>query len=299
MSDESGGTGAVRAGVVGLGSMGGAVAGRLVSMGFDTVVSDLDQEKVDHLVVQGARRPHGPIGRECDVLITSLPADAAAKAVLLESGTLADLSGGTLIELSTLLPATMSTIGEEARRHDVRVIDCPVSGGPLEAAAGALVLLVGGDDRDVQSVRDVLDALGTVWRVGGVGDAKAVKLINNMMAAGNLALAAEAFTLGTRLGVDPQRLFEIIDHSGGQSRTFSKRVPYVLADDLAARFPLYLAEKDTRLFLEVAEEHGAEPVLAREVQRRYAHALERGLGSLDMAAIFVASEQGADHPADA
>lgn len=291
--------GRVRVGVVGLGSMGGAVASRLLAQGFDVVVSDLDQQKVDRLVEQGARRPEGPIGRACEVLITSLPADAAVKEVLLEQGTLADLSGRTLIELSTLLPRTMHDLVEAAGRHGVRVIDCPVSGGPMEASAGSLVLLVGGDDADVRGVQDILDALGKVWRVGQAGDAKLVKLINNVMAAGNLALAAEAFTLGTRLGVDPQRLYEIIHNSGGQSRTFSKRVPWVLADDLAARFPLYLTEKDTRLFLEVADEHGADPPLAREVQRRYAQALERGLGHLDMAAIFVASGQDAERAADA
>jgi 3-hydroxyisobutyrate dehydrogenase-like beta-hydroxyacid dehydrogenase len=297
MSD--GVTGAARVGVVGLGSMGGAVASRLLARGFDVVVSDLDEEKVDRLVEQGARRPGGPIGQACEVLITSLPADAAVREVLLEQGVLADLGGRTLIELSTLLPGTMHVLAEAAARHGVRVIDCPVSGGPNEALAGSLVLLVGGDDADVEGVQDVFDALGKVWRVGRPGDAKLVKLINNMMAAGNLALAAEAFTLGTRLGVDPQRLYEIIHNSGGQSRTFSKRVPYVLANDLSARFPLYLTEKDTRLFLEVADEHGADPHLAREVQRRYAHALERGLGNLDMAAIFLASGQDAEPAADA
>ncbi len=297
MSD--GVTGAVRVGVVGLGSMGGAVASRLLARGFDVVVSDLDQEKVDRLVEQGARRPEGPIGRACEVLITSLPADAAVQEVLLEQGTLAELSGRTLIELSTLLPRTMNVLVEAAAQHGVRVIDCPVSGGPNEALSGSLVLLVGGDDADVQGVQDVLDALGKVWRVGRPGDAKLVKLINNMMAAGNLALAAEAFTLGTRLGVDPQRLYEIIHNSGGQSRTFSKRVPYVLANDLTARFPLYLTEKDTRLFLEVADEHGADPRLAREVRQRSAHALERGLGNLDMAAIFLASGRDTEHAADA
>jgi len=274
----------LRVGVIGLGAMGGAVADRLLAEGFTTWVHDLNRDAVERLVANGADT--GPLEEASwDILVTSLPSDDSVRGALVDTGALRQLAGGVLVELSTILPATMSAVAAEASKADVGVVDSPVSGGPAEARAGKLVLLVGAEDRMLDRARPVLEAIGTVEHVGDVADGKAIKLVNNVMAMGNMVVAAEAFALGTTLGLDPARMFDTLSRSGGRSHHFLKRMPYVLERDFSARFALYLGEKDLRLALETAHQEGYAMPAAACIHQIYEIGMAKGWGAEDIAAV--------------
>lgn len=257
--------------VVGLGNMGGSVAARLAETGHNVVGHDPAPEARDAAARQGVR-PAGTLPEgvaDAEVIITSLPGPAAVRSVWLGEGGLAALAGpGTFaIELSTIDPGTMREVAAAAGAAGVRVLDCPVSGGPAEARQGTLSLIVGGEDRDVEALRGVLEDMGaSVSTTGDVGTAKAVKLVNNMMSMGNVLVAAEAFAVGVRAGVDPQRLYEVLSVSGGRSHHFTKRFPKALEGDFRPGFTMRLGEKDLTLALELARSVGL-PAPAAAVAR--------------------------------
>jgi 3-hydroxyisobutyrate dehydrogenase len=275
------------AGVVGLGVMGRALSRRLLAAGHEVRGHDVSPDAMRQAVALGVV-PESPAGMAgLDVLLTSLPDDAAAAEVLLPPDGLAARlrPGAAIVELSTLLPRTVRAVDEAARPRGVRVVDCAVSGGPAEAAAGSLVLLVGARDEDLESMRPLLDVLGTVQHAGAVGDGKAVKLANNVMTMGNVLVAAEAFALGVKAGVEPRRLFEILSVSGGRSHHFLKRFPWLLDRDFEARFSLRLGEKDLGLALTLAEETGAALPATALVRQLYRAAIALGSAEEDVVAV--------------
>src|SRR5690606_17425055 len=139
-----------------------------------------------------------------DFILTSLPnSQAVRSAWLAQDGILASAKAGSIaIDFSTIDAETMVEVASACRKRGLGVLDAPVSGGPIEAAEGRLVLMIGGTDADLIRAKPVLDALGEVQlRTGDVGTAKTVKLVNNVMTMGNVLIAAEAFALGTAAGV--------------------------------------------------------------------------------------------------
>jgi 3-hydroxyisobutyrate dehydrogenase-like beta-hydroxyacid dehydrogenase len=274
-------------GVVGLGVMGRALSRRLLASGHEVRGHDVSAEATRQAAALGVVPESRDRLAEVAVVLTSLPDDAAAEAALMPpDGLVARLRpDAAIVELSTLLPRTVRAVDEAAHPRGVRVVDCAVSGGPAEAVAGSLVLLVGARDDDLEFVRPLLDVLGTVQRAGGVGDGKAVKLANNVMTMGNVLVAAEAFTLGVKAGVEPRRLFDLLSVSGGRSHHFLKRFPWLLDRDFEARFSLRLGEKDLGLALRLAEETGAVLPATALVRQLYRAAIALGSAEEDVVAV--------------
>lgn len=243
-------------GFVGIGQMGGGMAAHLTRAGYALTGYDPSERSRDLAAKDGVKvvttlkeAVHG-----ADVVLTSLPNPAITlDAWLSEGGILAHMAKGAVgIELSSIDPETMCVIGAEAAKRGVRMVDAPVSGGPLEAAAGKLVLMTGGKPEDIEAVGDILDCLCSSRHLtGDVGTGKTVKLVNNMMSMGNIVVAAEAFALGTAAGVDPQTLFDVLSQSGGRSHHFLKRFPKAIEGDYAPGFKIELGEKDVALGIEL------------------------------------------------
>jgi 3-hydroxyisobutyrate dehydrogenase len=145
---------------------------------------------------------------------------------------------------------------------------------------------VGGDERVLERCRPIFTTLGTeIHHVGPLGSAQVVKIVNNVMSMGNVAIAAEAMVLGVKAGMDPQRLFDILSTSGGRSHHFLKRFPNVLAGDFDPRFSIALSRKDLGLAARMAESLGV-PMLTMSIVRQvYEAAGASGLDGQDMAAV--------------
>jgi 3-hydroxyisobutyrate dehydrogenase-like beta-hydroxyacid dehydrogenase len=273
----------VNVGVIGLGAMGGALAERVLGAGFDTEVFDLSGAAVERLTALGARAGTIHTVAQSDVLIINLPNDAIVTDV---GGQLAGNLGDTtrVIEMSTIGPDTVRALRDTLGA--VEFVDAPVSGGPMEARSGELSLLVGVDQPLTEAPRSVLETVGTINPVGKVGDGKAVKLVNQMMAMGNVAVAVEAFQLGINLGVDSELLYDVLSRSGGRSNHFNKRMPWVIADDFDARFAVRLAEKDLRLAIALSHDNSYATPITATIHQVYETAMSRDLADEDVVALI-------------
>ncbi len=289
---------AERIGFIGLGAMGGGMAGHLVRSGYAVTGYDVSAERAEAAARAGVTRAASPAAAvaEADVVMSSLPHPAAVRATYLgpEGVVTRARAGAVLVDLSTIDPDTWKEVGRAAAARGLDCLDAPVSGGPVEAGSGKLVFLVGGDERVLARCRPLFSVLGTeIHHVGPLGSALVVKIVNNVMSMGNVAVAAEAMVLGVKAGMDPQRLFEILSTSGGRSHHFLKRFPNVLAGDFDPRFSIALSRKDLGLAARMAESLGVPMLTLAIVRQVYEAAAAAGLDGRDMAAVTALFERWA------
>ncbi|MWB79345.1 NAD-binding protein [Pseudooceanicola sp. 216_PA32_1] len=277
--------------VVGIGLMGGNMARRLHESGCEVTGYDLSQESVTALRADGLEATNDlahAVG-DADVIVCSLPNSQIVRtAWMAEGGVLAHAKPGALVvEMSSIDPDTMKDLAAACAESGLRPLDVPVSGGPAEARAGSLVLLVGGAEADIDAARPVLELLGaSLLHTGDVGTAKVVKLVNNVMTMGNVLVASEAFAMGTRAGVDPERLYDVLSQSGGRSHHFTKRFPNALKRNYDPGFKMQLGEKDVALAVEVARGLGQPMPMASLVREMYQMALGLGYRDRDIVALL-------------
>lgn len=274
--------------VLGLGNMGGAIARRLNGR-FDVVGFDLSPEAItranDAGLTTAASLPDAV--SSASTVLTSLPNDDIVTAAWLDDGILDHAQPGTvLIELSTIMPSTMTRIGEKASSRGFAVVDSPVSGGPGEAEIGKLGMLVGGDDETVESVTEILAQIGTIKRTGPIGTGKVVKIVNNMMSMANVLAASEAFSLGVAAGVEPRRLYDVLAGSGGSSQHFTKRWPKALDGNFDPGFTISLGEKDLALGVDLAREMHMPSPVASTGREMYHMAMMQGYAERDIVALL-------------
>jgi 2-hydroxy-3-oxopropionate reductase len=280
-----------RVGFIGLGIMGGAMARNLSRAGYVLNVFDIDNSKAVVLNTLGASVCASPrqVAERCDAVFSSLPLPSDVKKVYLGlNGVIEGASPGTiLIDMSTVDPETSRSISKVAAEKSVKYLDAPVSGGFKEAESGKLVIIVGGDKDAFDRSKDILDILGTtVHYAGASGAGNIVKLVNNIMSTGNLLIAAEAFVLGAKAGMDGQTLYNIIRTCAGRSYHFEHRFPNILARKFDPGFTIDLAKKDLGLGVDMAKSL-AVPVLATSlIHQLYNASSALGDGQKDFAAII-------------
>jgi 3-hydroxyisobutyrate dehydrogenase len=285
-----------KVGMLGLGTMGGPIARRLVATGYTVTGYEIDAGRARQAAEAGVTMVTSPrlVAAASDVVLSSLPDPGAVRrAYLGDDGVLTGVRPGmTLIDVSTIDPDTWREVAGTAQAHGVDCLDAPVSAGPAEAGAGRLVFIVGGDAAVLDRCRPLLMSLGSaIHHVGPLGSGQAVKLVNNVMSIGNVAVAAEAMALGVKAGLDPQRLFDILSTSGGRSFHFLKRFPRVLAGDFTPYFSMALSRKDMALALTLAARLEMPMPVASTVRQVYETAHAEGFGGLDMAGVTALYEQ--------
>ncbi len=268
-------------GLIGLGNIGGGMCTRLLERGYQVFGFDVSEGAAAAAEKVGASLMGSPaeVAQATHVTVTSLPNSAIVFEACTGPGGWLEGSraGDTLIEASTIEPAAIQRLAEIAAAKGARVLDVALSGEPPQAALGELVFQVGGDDEIFAEHRALLEAMSKkINRTGGIGTAKIVKLVNNLMSIGNIAVAAEAFVLGVKCGMDPERLFEILSVSGGRSAHFNHDFPGVLAGNYAPGFKTSLAVKDLRLILDLASSEDYPTRLAQVIEALYSEAAARG-----------------------
>ena len=281
--------------VVGAGNMGGGMLTRLRGLGWSVAVHDIDplaQEKavalgaVDCGSVTEAARHLKPDG----VLMVVVVDAAQTEEVLWgEGGAGLVLKPGQVVMLCpTLGPATVQSQAERLAQIGIDFIDAPMSGGPVRAQEGTMSLMVACSDVVWQRSQNLLSALSQqVFRVGTrAGDGARTKLVNNLLAAVNLAGAAEAMALAERLGLDPAATLSVIEASSGQSWIGSDRMHRALAGDFEPRAHVTLLAKDTGLAVQAADQVAFDPPLGRLARDLFAQALGQGWADLDDAALL-------------
>ncbi len=206
-----------RIGFVGLGMMGGPMAANLAKAGFAVVGHDVRPEAVEALAAEGVSRADG-LGElaSCDVAVVMVNTDAQARDVLEEL--VAQGGPPRIVSMSTILPSTIRELGERAREKGIRVLDAPVSGGPVVARLGSLAIMAGGDGEAFAEARPVLAAMGgAVQHVGPLGAGLAAKLVNNAIAITTLPVVIEALHLGLAQGLELETLVDVVRSSTGNT----------------------------------------------------------------------------------
>jgi 2-hydroxy-3-oxopropionate reductase len=289
-----------RIGFIGLGGMGLPMAERVLAAGFDLVTTfHTRREPADHLASKGARILGSPeeIAREADVVITIVPADRELMEVATgPRGLIHGLTQGKLlIEMTTALPATVRDLERALAPAGVAVLDAPVSGGVAGAVNGTLTIMAGGEKTVLDQCHPLLKAMGSkIVHVGGVGQGKVVKMVNQMMAAVHILTVGEAFALGVRCGADPATLYEVIKDSSGSSRMMEARMPMLRSGAFDPGFKLDLMKKDVNLALDSARSEGVPMLLGSVAGQILSAASAAGNGGADfaIAAQFLADLAG-------
>lgn len=209
-------------GIVGLGNMGLPIALNIIQAGFNVRVLDLRDEPVERCGDAGATVAGGPkdLAESCSIIQIIVDSDEAVRSLLLnEEGIIEAADPETLIVIhSTVPPKLLQEITEEAADREIGLIDVPVSGGDVNAEAGTLSLIAGGEEHMIERCRPLFDVIGkNVFHVGDLGSGQVTKLANNVMAHGNHMVALEAMKLAEAYGVDERSVVEVANASTGGS----------------------------------------------------------------------------------
>lgn len=279
-------------GVIGVGNMGLGMALRLRDLGWPVVVHDVLPEREALAAAGGAAVAASPaaLAVRCDTVLVAV-VDAAQTREVLQGprGLLkAARPPRQVLLCPTIAPSDVQAAATALAAAGVGCIDAPMSGGPARARDGSMSLMVACPARVFEAERRLLSALSArLFHVGErPGDGARTKLVNNLLAAVNLAGAAEALALAQRLGLDGARTLQVIEQSSGQSWIGSDRLARALAGDLAPRAHLRLLAKDSGLALAMAVAAGAEPAVGRQAAALFRAACDDGLAGADDAALL-------------
>jgi len=263
-------------GVVGLGNMGLPMAGRLVSAGYTVRGYDASPAVRDGFPSSVGSLAEVAAGAAAVVLM--LPDSAVVRAVLLDDGLLESLAPGTvLIDMSSAEPVRTRELAALADSRGVPMVDAPVSGGVGGAVAGTLMIMAGGTEEAVSSVRPALSVLGKkVLHVGPSGAGHALKALNNLLSATHLLVSSEAMLIGKEFGLDQKVMLEAINGASGSSAsTLNKWPKFMLGRSFDSGFGLRLMLKDMRIAVGLASATGVPSRLGEAAGELWAEAASR------------------------
>ena len=282
---------------IGVGNMGGPMARNLLKAGHAVAAFDLSAAVLDPVAQAGATKSASAneAAAEADVVITMLPAGQHARSVYLDKGILqAAKKGAVLIDCSTIDIDSARAVHAAAKDAGFDFLDAPVSGGVGGAEAGTLTFMCGGSEQAFERAKPVLENMGKrIVLAGGAGAGQAAKICNNMLLAISMIGTCEAFVLAEKLGLDPQKLFDIASTSSGQcwSLTTYCPVPGPVPTAPSNRgysggFATALMLKDLKLAQSAAQSSGAPTPLGAEAAQLYSLFAAKGHGGVDFSGII-------------
>jgi 3-hydroxyisobutyrate dehydrogenase len=271
----------------GLGAMGLPMARRLVDAGYDVRAWNRTRAKAEALEGATVASSIREAVADADVVITMLATPEAVLEVVTGShGVAASIQpGATLIEMSTIGPDVVHEISK-ALPQGVTMLDSPVLGSIPQATSGELKVLTGGEDEVVARWHDLLENFGPVSHIGELGHGAAVKLVVNSTLGALMTALGEALALAEGLGLDREKVFEVLVQSPIAVTAKGKRSKVTSADYSNPNFKLGLAAKDMRLVTEAARRTGAELKVAEAARSWFELADAAGLSDLDYSAVI-------------
>ncbi|RRZ97126.1 2-hydroxy-3-oxopropionate reductase [Erwinia sp. 198] len=280
----------MKIGFIGLGIMGKPMSKNLIKAGYSLVVRDHNAESVAELVALGATSADSAkaIAEQSDVIITMLPNSPHVKEVLLgEGGVIEGAKAGTIvIDMSSIAPLASREIHEALAKKSVALLDAPVSGGEPKAIDGTLSVMVGGDKELFDKCYDIMKAMaGSVVHTGEIGAGNVTKLANQVIVALNIAAMAEALTLATKAGVNPDLVYQAIRGGLAGSTVLDAKAPMVMSRNFKPGFRIDLHIKDLANALDTSHGVGAQLPLTAAVMEMMQALKADGLGTADHSAL--------------
>jgi 3-hydroxyisobutyrate dehydrogenase len=281
----------MKIGLIGTGRLGGGMVERLISVGHDVYIWNRSPEKAQHLVKLGATLMVSPamVAQAAEitlsVLTDAIAIDAAYSGL---NGILsANLKGKVLIEMSTVRPQTQIALAAKVIAAGGEFVECPVGGTVGPAKEGTLLGLVGGEDLSVKKVMPLLQQMcRRVEHVGPVGSGSSLKLAINLPLLVYWESLSEAIALAERIGLDPERLLDILSDTSGASNAMKARAPKIAAALKSGKagatfFNIDSIRKDLRTMVEEGKSLGYSLPVAQAALSSYDRSSEAGYGACD------------------
>lgn len=285
-------------GFVGLGKMGGGLAHNLLRNHHELFVYDVRPAVVDQFVGWGARKADSlaMLAESASVIFTSLPMPGDVVHVVLEEMVPHMAPHTTVIDVSTIDPATARLVSDGLYEAGHHFLACPLGKGPAQAEEGTEPIFAGGNLEVFARLKPLLEQIGDpVHYLGDVEQSTAFKLISNHIGMTNMAVLAEGLAIGTRAGIPMDKLVPLLADTGAQSHQLKLRGPWVIEGDYAPRFAIDLTTKDVRLAVAMAENLGVQAPLGQLSLSLFQEAQAKGWGQEDTGAIYKLFEESREN----
>jgi len=284
-------------GFVGLGIMGAFMAGNLLEAGHELVVHNRTRTKAERLAQRGARVADSPreVAEASGTVITMLPGPPEVEEVVAGEGGLLEgaRDGSLIVDMSTSSPVLARRLAHAARDRGVGMLDAPVSGGDVGARDGTLSIMVGGEDDDFERARFLFEVMGkTVVHVGEAGAGQMVKACNQIVVALVIGAVAEAIVLGTKAGVAPGRVLEVLSGGLASSKVLEVKGEKFLSHEFTPGGKVAYHRKDLGIALAAGREYGVTLPVAALVEQMFGVLEAKGRGGWDHSALITLIEEG-------
>ena len=281
-----------KVGLVGLGAMGRGMAASLRRAGHVLCVHDARMEAMHDFVREGgtACASAAELASTSEIVISVVVNAEQTEQVLFGPGGAAAAMkpGSVFVMCSTVDPKFTMALERRLESMGLLYLDAPISGGAAKAAAGQITMMTAGKPAAYDRCGAVLETISAkVYRLGDhAGPGSTVKIVNQLLAGVHIAAAAEAMALGIRAGVAPEKIFEVITHSAGNSWMFENRMPHVLSGDYTPLSAVDIFVKDLGLVLDTARASKFPLPLASTAHQMFMQASSAGHGREDDAAVI-------------
>lgn len=267
-------------GFIGVGNMGGPMALNLVKAGRQLVVHDVNAKALAPFgnQVQIASSP-AEVASTAEIVMVSLPRPETVQAVVFgDKGIASGSKRKIFVDLSTTGPRVARQVSDDLKKQGVVALDAPVSGGVAGAKKGTVAVMVAGPRREAEIVMPLLQPVGKVFYIGAEpGMGQTMKLINNLLSGTAQAATAEAIVMGTKFGLDPGIMIDVLNAGTGRNTATEAKFPNdILPRRFQGGFALGLMVKDLKLALETAESLHAPMWIGQAVKQLWLYAEGRG-----------------------
>jgi 2-hydroxy-3-oxopropionate reductase len=293
-----------RVGFVGLGLMGAPMARNLMEAGHELVLYNRTSDKAEELAKTGsAKVADSPreVARESAITITMLPGPPEVEEVIAgERGLLEGAREGSLIvDMSTSSPILAQELTRTARNREVGMLDAPVSGADVGAMEGTLSIMVGGEEEHFERARPLFDVMGEkVVHVGPSGTGQVVKACNQIVVALTIEAVAEALVLGSKAGVDPAKIVDVLSGGLAANRVMEVKREKLLSHDFTPGGKVEFHRKDLTIALEASREYGVPLPVTGVVDQMFGSLMATGRGGWDHSALVTLIEDWAGYRLD-
>lgn len=277
---------------IGTGVMGGAMAGHLLKAGFKINVYTRTKEKALSLIDQGAHWCDSPkeCATDCDLVISIVgyPQDVEQVWTDPNTGAFAGMKAGAIgVDMTTSLPSLAKQLFEKAKSLNLRMADCPVTGGDVGAKNATLTLLFGGDRDVFLELQDVFKCISKhAHYFGEAGKGQLAKACNQIAVAATMFSACEALNFAEAVGLDPQQIIDALGAGAASSFSLTSYGPRILKDDYAPGFKVEHFVKDLKIALQTAQESNLDLPCLDLALKSYAKLQEMGFGSNGTQALY-------------
>jgi 3-hydroxyisobutyrate dehydrogenase-like beta-hydroxyacid dehydrogenase len=295
----------MKVGIIGTGAMGNPMAHHILRAGHALAVFARRPEKVKNLENEGAKIVASPadVGLQSEFVILSLPFDPDVEEVVMgERGVIAKAARGTLIlDTTTGTPQAAVHLAAKLSQQGIQYLDAPISGGVKGAREAKITFMVGGEKQLYEKAMPLMKTLGAnIYHIGPLGTGRAIKALNQIIAALNTLTLCETVVLGKRLGISPETFFEVLSKCAANSYHLQTKLPqFIIPGKFDDGHRIEMMVKDLEIALQVARDLKTSALMTGLATQIYRAGASAGYAAKDISAManFLGSFVGLDFTA--